>query len=42
MVDVYNSMVKDDNKIKIIVLPNNQTGKDIYDHASELLGEEIE
>ena len=42
MVEVYNSMVKDDHKIKIIVLPNNQEGKDIYDHAYELFGEDIE
>ena len=42
MVEVYNSMVKDDHKIKIIVLPNNQDGKDIYDHAYELFGEDIE
>ncbi len=42
MVEVYNFDSDPDDMIKIVVLPNNEDGKTVYDFANEIIKENIE
>lgn len=42
MVEVYNNGNEPDDMIKIIVLPNDQNGKEVYEFAEAMIKENIE
>lgn len=42
MVEVYNNDNNPDDMIKIIVLPNNQAGKEVYEFAKVMIKENVE